>query len=224
MSSQEGSVPHTKSTDHQLGFTIVELLIATAVFAMVLVIVTSGILQVADTFFKGDTESNTQQVTATVMDTISQAVQFNGGSVVSILGASPADGDTLCIGNEKFSYWPGYQLVASNPNSTEDQTNAALIENSTTSGCVGSPSTTGRELLSDDMRLSNLSVQCISSATLCGSTTTGGQLYQIDIRVVYGNDNLLLNPTATDASCNGAVSGQQFCAVSDVSTVVAERI
>lgn len=207
MSNQRGAT----LTGNEHGFTIVELLIATTVFAMVLVLITSGIIQVTDTFFKGDTESNTQQVTANVVSMISQAIQFNGGTVT--LDSGPT-GDTLCIGSEQFSYWPGAQVVSANADS-------GLIEN--TSDCNKTASPVGRQLLAQNMRLSNLSTECISSVALCASTTTGGQLYQIDVRVVYGNDNILKNPGGTNASCSGG-SGQQFCAVSEVSTIVSERI
>jgi hypothetical protein len=53
------------------------------------------------------------------------------------------------------------------------------------------------------------------------SGTTG--LYSIDVRVVYGDDDLLINPTATNATCKVG-SGSQFCAVSELSTVVQQRI
>lgn len=209
------SKTHIRNKRREAGFTIVELLIATTVFATVLVLITSGIIQVTSTFFKGDTESNTQQVAVAALNAVSQAVQFNGGTVSF---KTTGSGDTICIGTEQFSYWPGVQITSSTANS-------GLIENTGVNcNVAGNPSTSGRQLLANNMRLSNLSVQCISSAALCASTTTGGQLYQIDIRVVYGNTDLLKNPTATDASCNGVISGQQFCAVSDISTIVSERI
>jgi Tfp pilus assembly protein PilW len=203
------------------GFTVVELLIATTVFSTVLLFMTLGILQVTNTFFKGNNDANTQRVASSVLNTISQAIQFDGGTVTQ-------NANTICIGSQQFSYWPGFELEPT-LTSGKNQRTTTFIENTT--GCTGSPSTTGRELLTDNMRLSNLKVTCLSSPALCSSTTTGGAVYQIQVRLVYGDDNLLYSPSksvpaakAPDAACSGAQEGEQFCAVSDISTVVSERI
>jgi prepilin-type N-terminal cleavage/methylation domain-containing protein len=208
-------------SNEESGFTIVELLIATAVFSVVLLLMTFGIIQVTNTFFKGDNDAATQRVATSVLNTLAQAVQFDGGTVSQ--GAN-----TLCIGGQQFSYWTGYQLEPTVVPGKYQRT-TAMIEN--TGGCTGAASTIGRELLTDDMRLSNVSITCLSSATICASTTTGGALYQVDVRVVYGDDDLLYSPsgkvpaaTSYDAACNGQADGEQFCAVSDISTIVSERI
>lgn len=217
MSSMRGRVLHRKVAGKEFGFTIVELLIATLVFSMVLLIITTGILQVTNTFFKGDNDSSTQQVATNVLNTIAQAVQFNGGVVDQNTTAN-----TLCIGNEQFSYWLGAELEPTVV-AGQDQVKEALVENSV--NCDGARSSVGRELLADNMRLSNLTVTCLSSEALCDSTTTGGALYQITVRVVYGSSGLLSpSPTATNANCNGALEGEEFCSVSAVSTIVSERL
>jgi prepilin-type N-terminal cleavage/methylation domain-containing protein len=206
--------------DTESGFTIVELLIATLIFSVVLLIITFGILQVTNTFFKGENDASTQRVATNVLNTIAQAIQFDGGTVTSGV-------NTICVGSQQFSFWPGYELEPSIA-SGKYQSTTALIENS--GGCTGR-STTGRELLTDNMRLSNLTVKCLSTAAVCSSPTADGAVYQIEVRVVFGDDNLLFSPsktapaaTAPDAECEGALEGEQFCAVSDISTIVAERI
>jgi prepilin-type N-terminal cleavage/methylation domain-containing protein len=225
MNSRKGGMSSMRMGSEESGFTIVELLIATTVFSVVLLIMTFGIIQVTNTFFKGDNNASTQRVATNVLNTLSQAVQFNGGTVAK--GAN-----TLCIGGQQFSYWLGYQLESTADPAQDQQTNA-LVENS--GGCTGTASTTGRELLTDNMRLSNLTVTCLSTQALCASTTTGGALYQVDVRIVYGDYDLLYSPSQphlsllqgaiqSDAACNGREGGEQFCAVSDISTVVSERI
>lgn len=205
----------------EAGFTIIELLIATAVFSVVLLLMTFGILQVTNTFFKGDNEASTQRVATSILNTVSQAVEFNGGK-------AQQSGNTWCIGSEQFSIWQGIELEQ-NSNAAKHQGTSAFVEN--VGACDGVRSSVGRELLTDNMRLSNLSITCLSSAALCASTTTPGALYQIKVRVVYGGDDLLFSPsgtvpaaTASDAGCNGKLIGEQFCAVSDISTIVSERI
>ncbi len=222
MSRQRGGFMQMKAARKESGFTIVELLIATAVFSVVLLMMTFGILQVTNTFFKGDNEANTQRVATSVLDAISQGIEFNGGSAAIV-------GNTVCIGSQQFSFWQGTELEQT-VNGPKHQGLSSFVENTT--GCNGTRSATGRELLTDNMRLSKLTITCISSAALCApGGDNPGALYQVEVRIVYGDDDLLYSPsgaspaaTASDAACNGKLIGEQFCAVSDISTIVSERI
>jgi hypothetical protein len=71
------------------------------------------------------------------------------------------------------------------------------------------------ELLQQRMRLAKLQITPIGA---------GGELYRITIRVVYGDDDLISNPTQDNAACKVSISGSQYCAQSDLSTVVKKRI
>lgn len=201
------------------GFTIVELLISSLVFSVVLLAVTIGIIQITRVYYKGITESTTQDAARSALDTISQAVQFNGGTVSTTANSGPGSWTSFCVGNQQFSYRLGYQLVDGTAGT--NQTNKALLQ-STLANCSGNPTaaTTGRELLGPKMRLSNLKV-----------TTVGDNLYKITIRIVYGDDDLLYSPsgasggaTATDAACKGQRAGSQFCSVSELTTTVVKRV
>lgn len=209
----------------QAGFTIMELLVATTVFAVVLLVITSGILQITRVYYKGLTETNTQNVARNVIDTISQAIQFGGGAVAGTVSpVSPGNSYAFCVGNERFRYVLGTEL-SDNPASS--QTAHALVTDST-SGCSAGAtasikaSATGTELLSPNMRLANLTV----------TNVPGTSLYKIDVRVAYGDDDLLYDPSApanptgyksTDAQCR-AQAGEQFCAVSELATTVVKRL
>jgi prepilin-type N-terminal cleavage/methylation domain-containing protein len=72
----------------QAGFTIVELMIATLVFAVVLILITVGVLTFTRSFFKGINQSRTQNAARTVIETISQGIQFSGGEVNGSLTVS----------------------------------------------------------------------------------------------------------------------------------------
>lgn len=207
------------STQASRGFTIIELMVATAVFAIVLVVVTTGIIQVTRVYYKGITESTTQETARSVIDTISQAIQFSGSDVVPTTAPSAGVPAQFCVGNQQFSYVLGYQ-VKDDPVVAQFESYHSLVVD-TLAGCsssstpqdVRSQTVTGRELLGPRMRLSNLSV-----------TSLGSNLYRVNVRVVYGDSDLLNNPTATNAACQGVRAGTQFCAVSDLSTVVIKRV
>jgi len=207
----------------QRGFTVIELLVAMSVFSFVLLIVTVGIMQISKVYYKGVTEANTQSTARSIMETVSQAIQFNGGTVIATPGL-PVAGTSyaFCVNNQQYSYRPGYQLVDGTPGVR--QTPHSLVVR-TMSGCnataqnLSSSTVTGRELLAPNMRLSKLVVQSL-----------GNNLYKVQVRVVYGDEDLLRSPSgdpagalAPDASCKSG-AGQQFCSESELSAVVISRV
>lgn len=195
----------TKQNQH--GFTIVELMIATLIFSVVLLVVTIGIIQISRVYYKGITEANTQNVTRSVADTISQAIQFNGGVVTNTSGNATG---VFCVGSQQFSYRLGVKLQ----DAAVSGSNYALLQ-STTPGCSSSspvPATGFKELLGPNMRLSNLAVE-----------QTGNNLYKITVKVVYGDDDLLNNPGSTNPTCKTG-AGSQFCSISDLTTTVVKRV
>lgn len=211
------------SRDKQLGFTIVELLIATLVFSMVLLVITIGVLSFTKAYYKGITQSNTQNTARSVIENVTQAIQFSGNAVTSPIGTNGSSAG-ICIGNQRYSYLPGFELVDGTPGT--DQTNHALVLD-TPGQCNGlnaqdlTKNPAGTELLSPHMRVAKLSV----------TQVTGTALWKVDVRIVYGDDDLLFSPSgnlagprAADATCRSAFSGSQFCATSELSTVVEKRI
>lgn len=207
-------------TKKQSGFTIIELMVATAVFAVLLLVITFGILQISRVYYKGITESNTQNAARSIMDLMTQSIQFSGGDVMTTT-SSPETPQAFCIGNEQFSYVSGMQLVESSESRGDNQTYHSIVQN-TVAGCadpdppaglITSPDVPGRELLAPNMRLANLNIDLIEPG-----------LYRVEVRVVYGDDDLLTNPTGQDATCISETSGTQFCAVSELSTIVRKRV
>ena len=210
------------------GFTIIELMIATMIFSVVLLLVTSGILQVARVYYKGLTEANTQTTARGIIDNISQSIQFSGGPVSETVGTSPGTDYAFCINNNQFTYRLGRQ-VRNNPTAS-DQTWHAIVVRTITGSCSTTAAqvlssqtvTGGRDLMGQDMRLANLVVDDI-----------GSNRFRITVRVVYGDSELLFSPSApgdttgygrADAVCRPERASTQFCAVSELSTVVVKRV
>lgn len=205
------------------GFTVVELMVATAVFSVVLVVVTAGILQVSRLYYKGVNQANTQAIVRTITDTISQTIQFGGGTVTPTTAgaATPTAPKVFCIGNQRFTYDLGWQVVDTAPDTLKHQAFHGLVQDNY-SGCSASTPQTisgstllpgSRELLGPNMRLSKLNV-----------TDLGGNLYRIEVRVIYGDDDLLKNPNDPLTTCINEKAGTQFCTISELSTVVTKRV
>ena len=87
----------------QKGFTIVELLISSLVFSLVLLTVTIGVIQITRVYYKGITESTAQNAARDALDTISQAIQFNGGEVSKTNPSAPGNWATFCGGGRTRS-------------------------------------------------------------------------------------------------------------------------
>lgn len=216
-------------TKRSAGFTIMELMIATVVFSVVLLLVTAGILQISRVYYKGITESTTQNTARNIIDTISQGIQFSGSEVELTTGTDPGKDYSFCIGNKQYTYRLGSQVM-NNPSSS-DQSWHALVERRINGSCSGATTqslnqqtVTGRDLVGQRMRLAKLSVENLEA-----------NRYRVTVRVVYGDADLLRSPSnpsdpvetaamRPDAVCQSVSAGTQFCASSELSTVVVKRV
>lgn len=237
--------------DQSKGFTIIELMIATSVFAVILIIITTGIIRITQTYDKGINLVNTQNAARNILDSIAQSIQFNGGTVSWPTSASA--GGVGCVGNQEYDFQLGPKLESNGtPDGTSDWQSAyALTLNPNASNCavsatpVGTPAAGARELLSPHMRLTKLGISRVSAAD------SNDNLYAVSVTVVYGDYDLLCNtkyaasddggcspaspaikPTDTnfhafltspDLTCRSGADSE-YCAVSALSTVVQQRL
>ncbi len=219
----------------QRGFTIIELLIATLVFALVLVLITVSILSFTKSYYRGINESATQTVARTITEGIAQAIQFSGNAVNPQIIPNPNGSNGFCIGNQRYSYLLYWQLTDGTPDPAQNQSKHALVVDASSS-CTGSKAqdmrnggVVGTELLSPRMRLAKLSIVQQGDPTV----------WRVTVRVVFGDNDLLCSPSVVgdcsnpnttspidkqDLSCKVAFAGSQYCAVSELSTVVKKRI
>lgn len=184
------------------GFTIIELMIATLVFSVILMVVTFGLLQIGRTYYKGVTMSKTQAAARRIMDSVSQDIQYTSGTFRN----STTMGEAVCIGSRRYNINLGSQLTAAN--------NVLYVDNNSASDCARDSFNAGdgdTELLEPNMRVTKFAVNSLS-----------GNLYNIVIRVVYGDTDLLV-PPAND-TCKNTQAGTQFCAVSELNTTVQRRV
>lgn len=207
---------------NESGFTIIELLIASLVFAVVLLLVTFGMLQITKTYYKGLTAARTQQTARSIIDQISQQVQLSGSSVIGTPTSRPPAGtnQVFCIGDDRYSYQLGRQLVDGTPDaSLGDQVRHVLVVDTylgcskTTPQDLSPASVSGRELLSPRMRLSNLVVEQLGTSSL----------YHIKVTVTSGEKDLMTGYDTDNPVCIGR-AGSQFCAVSTLETTVQKRL
>lgn len=217
----------------QSGFTIVELMIATAIFSLILLVVLTAIVQVGRMYYKGITTAKTQEAARTIVERVAQQIQFSPQSSNPLLyqnyaSATPPSGDKnlRCIGNTRYFYVINQLNTASTYGVwTDDNADGSNICTDAAAYAAFAPSgnppalagtTNPRDLLPDNMRIVKFDVS--------GS----GKLYTISVRVAYGENDLLDQSVAVGGvpgtQCRGRTLGTQFCAVSEINVTVAKRL
>lgn len=207
-------------------FTIVELLIATSVFSVVLLVALAGFMQIGHLFYKGVSTTQTAAVANQVFSDISGNFH-NSGSISSL---QSANGYTYyCLGGSRYTFNTGFEVHSSDsPNHLAPNRggNFGLLKDTLpgSSGCAtpcddisGTPCPPGAvkfnnpsELLGNQMRISALNIQ--------PDTSISPNYYSISIVIAYGDNDLLDNPGNSSAACKNNTAGTQYCSVTALNT------
>lgn len=205
----------------QEGFTIVELLVATVVFSIILLVATSGIIQLGRLYYKGIIEARTQESTRAIFEDVSRSVQFaKGGKQVVPSGSLPVGVTQFCIGDTRYSY------KVDEPVSGVSSTGLRVARISPNDTCAGAVA--GQQLLGENMRILELKVESVGS----------GDVYSVSAAIAHGDNFLLshynddgspVNPAtvitdAASAKCKTGIGGSSFCAVAQLDTIIKKRL
>ena len=189
------------------GFTIIELLIATVTFSVILLVISGAIIQFTKLYYKGTITTQTQEASRAIINDITRNIQF--ATPGSIQHPDPENGvEMWCIGGQKYMYRLDTQVGG-----TGADTKHALVVDSDDGSCtnpdgdINQPLENGRsELLGDRMKLLGLSI------------TKNQNLYTVNVRVGYGDE------VDSNGKCPSISLGGQFCTSSELSTTVIGRL
>lgn len=199
------------------GFTILELLISTAVFSVVLLLCATAVLQVGQIFYKGVVTNRIQDTSRKVANDVISAIQYGESNLTYQQVAIPG-GFAKCIGTVRYTYLTGKSV-----GSGAGQSLHVLWKDRV--GAVGSCAlnpvninspASGEELLGPNMRINNFDV-----------TSLTGSLWKVNVTIAYGaTDDLFVNNGGVyDYSlCIPRNLGGQFCAVSGITSYAMERL
>lgn len=202
---------HQPAAKASAGFTIVELLIATAVFSMVLLVFLTAFIRVSQLFYKGINMSNTQESTRKVLQDIADDVQFY--HLPPIQGNVPSVDKYFCIGEHRYTYKLFQQVGPGVFGIKREKMGTTTCPPPTTSACANC----SEELLGYGMQLNKLEV-----------TTANSRVY-VSIKVIfYGADNsVVISPSGQspaykqqDAICSGQPNSTQYCATADYTSTI----
>lgn len=202
------------------GFTIVELMIASSIFSVMLLVVLGAVIYLGRLYYKGITISNTLQTTRSVVDLATESVQYSGEPYRLLAAGSGWDG-AYCTGGKKFSFRLNTQLVDSSPGSGQATQVLVLSEDEVCNTVVPSGANTDRELLKENMRILSFEL-----------TPVSGDLTNINFGVAYGGDpsdptvdpNTFNYTAGQISSCKDSDQGSAFCAISYLSTSALRKV
>jgi competence protein ComGC len=219
----------------QSAFTIVELMIATLVFAVILLVITAGVTHFTTDYYRGINNSTTQTLARSVTDQISQAIQFSGAQPQSSdIGTGSG---VVCVGNQEFYYNLGKEIKSGSDVALHQFTipkgqcfDGASGSGSNAYNASASGYSAGHEVLQTNMRLTQFRVE---------DDGTDTNTYTITIGLADGDDDLFCAPDSVPNSCTSnatltdftvsdlacrSQAGSQFCDVVNLLTNAQARI
>lgn len=224
-----------KKTD---GFTIVELMIATTVFSVILLVTSAGVISIGRSYYKSLTTTRVQETARSVMDDISRSLQFSDTDTISNHlenpDSTPASIKARCFGPDRYTYVINQKVETVSAGGVDQTMHALYRDRRATAGehestCEPNVNfTDGSELLGENMRLLKFYV-------------SNSDPFQVELRIAYGDTDLLEltqcngtivgdqchNPSDEDIAtvrCNFDVAGNQFCAMAELETTVTSRV
>ena len=216
-----GKLKTVKATS---GFTVVELTIATAVFAAVLLVGLVSFLGVGKVYYKGVSLTQTQAVAQQILTQLTADIQF-APTIVTAKATGDGSSQFLCLGNIRYTF-NLYQKVDLADH--DNQSKFGLLRDSLpgSTGC-NSPFGDGAvslnnptELLGNKMRLAKLNLTPAKNAA--GGNVT--DLWNLDVKVAYGDDDVLTNPGVENVTCDANLTSTQFCSVNSQTTTVSRGL
>ena len=214
-----------KKTEGNKGFTIIELMIATAIFAVIMLITTTAILGISKTYIQGLVDSQNQNTTRRIVSEISQDIQYNSPGTINIQNIHNINyknpNGWFCIGQDVYIVNLDHEITNSSgdyglirysssscPKSQPEITSGLPLSGTYNKGSV-------EELLTTDQQLSQFAID------------ENNGYYTITATVAYGNDfmpNPVLTSDGLKYQCNTSSYSLNFCSISSLTNSIEPSI
>lgn len=198
---------HQKVSSLTHGFTLVELLLAMALFSFMLSILSLGFLQIGRIYQSGVASRSTQQTSRAIMEDISREVR--GASTILVPVDSSTDNE-LCL--QTNSQIVRYQRT------TDD----SLVKAVYSGDCSGNiPAGATKTVLVDPTSANNRGLRAQRFVTKpIKDAANANASVEINLIVSTSQENDLLN---ANGSCKEGVTGSQFCSSTSLTNTVSIR-
>lgn len=198
---------------NQKGFTIIELMIATAVLSTILVTVTIVMLSIGNLYYKGVNQARVQDATRGVVDELSQRLELSSEQAIKAVPQGANGVGAYCIDTTRYTYVTNTQIGTpppESPNGTPAFQHVLWRDTiSSSDTCLAAdltatnPSTgtdvnntdgqDGTELVAPNSRLIKFSINS-------NNTTSASSPYTINVEMGYGENDLYCSPSVA-GSC-----------------------
>lgn len=211
----------------QMGFTILELLIATVVVSAILVLVTTVMIGIQNVYDKGVNQQRAQDNVRNIVDQIVQEIQAGNSTIVQpnlglgysfkanfngTLGSYQVQ--AVCVGTVRWVYIIGLQVGTSVQQALwRDTTPETGCQSNVPNIRITTNGENGVEYIASGSRLTDFEVI---------APTGSDPNYTIKASLAVGKDDLLSTNNSYNAVCNDG-TGQQYCATARLTTEVSQR-
>lgn len=238
----------SRQPSRQAGFTIIELLVATMVFSVILLGATTALFQLEKMYYRGIITDRTQTTTRSIMSEISEQLQLNqnqvsfGGPITNgyTTGSDTTKFNAVCIATTRYSYVINAQVVAG---SKAQPPTGHHIEHALWRDTIGPsqdcypldlslanpeetpPLVAGGTAVSgtNGIELLAQNMRLASFSINPGCSDQSSRLCAVQLQVLYGDDDLLA-PNADNPKGCLTTFGDQWCATSNLNTQVFKRL
>ncbi len=225
---------------NKAGFTVMELMIAISVLAIILLISSTVLVGIGNLYSKGNNLANVQDTTRNIVESVVSAVQFSGTLLNNGASTNPitytyattygnVPVSAYCFGQNRYSF-------VTNPNLPDGWPHILWLDKiSSTGSCeplnLSQPNPTctdgtynctqpgsGSDLIGPNMHLATFDI-----------TQYNPKLYGINVGVAFGAIDMFVSNNNGPVLINGNYqcsnsAGQQYCATSYLGTFAAERL
>lgn len=236
-----------RNNQKQRGFTIIELMIATTIFSLVLMICLAAIMTITRMYYQGTLQARTQNRTREIVDEIADELRYQPGDVVvndtdPLLGEiennqgeiGSVDPEALddyygqyCVGSVRYQYLLGFKTQsdaqrASGP--LDDREARGTLVRSNDCSLSG-------DLDADEVAAALINDESVNSMLDENMrllefqiTPSGGDSgrYTVTVTIAYGDDDLIGYENGNFA-CKPDNVARAYCAVSRLEVIVTRR-
>ncbi len=228
----------------EFGFTVVEVLVSTLVFSLVLLGAMAALIQMGRIYQNGVITTRTQEVNRNVLAEISQSIQFSKRDVLTSGMISPTSVDIpvdvsptpdssigfFCVGPARYTYALDRQLVPDGPDAAEKEKRRVLWLDTPETGCANNAGI-GSAAIDEDEPCELGTGKCGNGRELLAENmriskleiSDNGNVWSIALSLAYGDNDLLRN-SGNRYECTGSLIGRENCTISELSTTVLRRL
>lgn len=216
------------------GFTIVELLIAIAIFSAILLIIVYAFLFGVNEFTQAYVSSKTQETARSIEQAITQSFDLTASGGYTVLNpiknnSSGITTNGFCLGQYRYSFVTGMELnISVNANLAhvfvQDIYPGCNISSSPQDLSGGVTLATGsKELIGQNMRVGYFNINS-------NTTSNNETYYNIAFNIAYGDDNTLIRTDISGTentplySCPSVFINGKMCAFATINTIAYQRV